>query len=377
MFKLNKFAFILIFVITILIVVIALIIKSDNAFISNKTTISNISPDFSRSNSSEEEGSTLPSSAITISLVGDCTLGTDDKFDPSTNFTSLLKQNNNNYAYFFKNVAEIFKNDDYTTANLETTFTKTNVKSPKLFNFKGDPNYAQILNDGYIEGVNIDNNHIMDFMGNGLKDTKDALTAKGIDYFGLGSVVLKDIKGHKFAFLGYSGVEEDDSFNENSIKTMKMDINKLKEEGYIVIINIHWGQESQYYPNDTQKRIGHMAIDWGADLIVGHHPHVIEGIELYKGKFICYSLGNFCFGGNSNPPDQDSFIFQIKFSFLGDDFTSNQARVIPCSVSSINSKNDYCPTPLVSSKKESLLEKINKLSFNLKNKITDQFISVE
>lgn len=156
----------------------------------------------------------------------------------------------------------------------------------------------------------------MDFKQKGLVDTINSLSAYGVNYFGEGNVWTTEIKGHKFAFLGYSRVQEDDSFDENSIKTMKQDIEKFKSEDYTVIINIHWGTESQYTPNDLQKRVAHLAIDSGADLIVGHHPHVIEGIELYKGKYICYSLGNFSFGGNSNPPDYDTYIFQIQYIYI-------------------------------------------------------------
>lgn len=319
----------------------------------------------------------LKKSEVTISLIGDCTLGTDDQFDYSRSLPGVFKKNGNNYSYFFKNVFEVFKNDDYTSANLETTLTNSSQKLPKLFNFKGDPTYAKILKLGSIEGVNISNNHMVDFMSKGEEDTKSALKAEEIDYFGNGNVCIKELKGHKFAFLGYSGVQEDDSFDEVSIKTLKQDIEKFKQEGCTVIINIHWGTESQYYPNETQKRIAHYAIDNGADLIVGHHPHVIEGIELYKGKYICYSLGNFCFGGNSNPPDYDTFIFQTKIKFVDDKIEASGVRVIPCSISSVSSINDYCPTPLTEDKKENLLTKLNKLSFNLTSKINDEFTFIE
>jgi poly-gamma-glutamate synthesis protein (capsule biosynthesis protein) len=176
----------------------------------------------------------------------------------------------------------------------------------------------------------------MDFMAKGFEDTKAALNTANVNYFGEGNIWTTEVKGHKFAFLGYSGVQEDDSFDETSLKTMKTDIEKLKLQSYIVIINFHWGTESTYYPNELQKKIAHSAIDSGADLIVGEHPHVIEGIEIYKGKYICYSLGNFCFGGNSNPPDYDTYISQVSFQYINGNLVSYGIKAIPCSLSSVS-----------------------------------------
>ena len=90
----------------------------------------------------------------------------------------------------------------------------------------------------------------------------------------------------------------------------------LKKAGaQVIIVNFHWGIEKQYTPDENQKALAHLAVDEGADLVIGHHPHVLEGIEEYNGKYICYSLGNFCFGGNSTPSDTDSMIVQQTFTF--------------------------------------------------------------
>ena len=89
----------------------------------------------------------------------------------------------------------------------------------------------------------------------------------------------------------------------------------MKKAGaQIIIVNFHWGIEKQYTPDENQKALAHLAIDEGADLVIGHHPHVLEGIEKYNGKYICYSLGNFCFGANRNPKDKDTMIFQQTFT---------------------------------------------------------------
>ena len=158
---------------------------------------------------------------------------------------------------------------------------------------------------------------------------------------------------------------------------MKADILALKDNNNVVIINFHWGNENQYSPIDAQKQLARFAIDNGADIILGHHPHVIQGIEQYKNRIIAYSLGNFCFGGNSNPKDKDTFIFQSDFKFTNDNLTSIGVRVIPCSISSVDYKNDYCPTPLKGDAKTNLLRKLNDLSPNSGFKISDEFFYID
>lgn len=308
-------------------------------------------------------------SEVLLTSVGDCTLGRDDKYSYENSLPYIFKKNNSDYSYFFKNVYEIFKNDDITTANLEGTFTNSTTKASKQFTFKAPADYAKILTNGSIEGVNLSNNHIYDYLDNGFQDTQKALEAVNVPFFGEGNIWKTQIKGIKFAFLGYKGFYSSEIF----LKKLENDIKSLKSENSIVIINFHWGKEGSYYPVDSQKIIAHHAIDSGADLIIGHHPHVIEGIEKYKDRLICYSLGNFCFGGNKNPSDKDTMIIQVKFNFTNNKFTSYDLKVIPCSISSVNYMNDYCPTPLKGDRKTSLLEKINKISSNLDFKIDGQF----
>jgi len=308
-------------------------------------------------------------SEITISSVGDCTLGYDDDLGYSGSFPYIFDKNNKDYSYFFKNTTEIFKNDDLTTANLETTFTDATVKAEKTYNFKTPADQTKILTYGGIDAVNISNNHIYDYLDQGYEDTKTALTDAGIGFFGEGSRYIKEIDGVKFGFLGYRAFESSDSF----LNKLKTDIASLKAEGCIVIINFHWGVERSYSPNETQKKIARYAIDNGADMIIGHHPHVVQSIETYNNKIICYSLGNFCFGGNKNPSDKDTFIAQAVFNTENSVLKSIGFRVIPASISSVDSYNDYCPTPLTGTKKEDFLAKLNGLSPDAGFKVSDQF----
>jgi poly-gamma-glutamate synthesis protein (capsule biosynthesis protein) len=309
---------------------------------------------------------------IVLTSVGDITLGTDDNFDRSTSLPTLF-QKSNDPEYLFKNVSDIFKSDDVTTANLETTFTKSNVKKEKQFNFKGDPTLANTIVLGGIEGVNISNNHIYDYNKQGFDDTISTLKNYKINYFGEGNKWITTIKGVKLGFLGYKGWSTDTSIQ----KQIKADIAALKADNCIVIINFHWGDEGKYTPNDTQKTLAHLAIDNGADLVVGHHPHVVQGIEKYKDRYIAYSLGNFCFGGNSNPSDKDTFVLQNKFVIEDEKLSSIGIKIFPASISSVTYKNDYKPTILSGTEGTRVLEKINKLNINVPSEIKNDFIFID
>lgn len=311
-------------------------------------------------------------SDITVSSVGDCTIGYDDNFGYTNSFPYVFKKNNSDYSYFFKNTADIFKNDDITTANLETTFTNATIKAVKTYNFKASPDYTKILTNASIEAVNISNNHIYDYLNQGFEDTKASLTNSKISYFGEGNKYITEIKGVKLGFLGYNAFVCGNDF----LNKLKSDISFLKSQGCIVIINFHWGIEGSYSPNETQKEIAHFAVDNGADMIIGHHPHVIQGIEQYKNRIICYSLGNYCFGGNTNPIDKDTFIVQTIFKTENNKLVNYGIRVIPCSISSVSYINDYCPTPMTGTIKESFLKKLNNISPNAGFKISDQFFFI-
>ncbi|KOA19393.1 capsule biosynthesis protein CapA [Clostridium homopropionicum DSM 5847] len=309
---------------------------------------------------------------ILLSSTGDCTLGSDDKYSYEDSLPHVLKKNNNDYSYFFKNVYSIFSSDDITTVNFEGTLTNSSTKADKQFAFKAPPEYAKILSSSSIEGVNLSNNHIFDYLNIGFKDTKEALKKENIKYFGEGNTWIEEVKGVKLGFLGYKGY-----YNSKELQNkIKNDISELKSKNCIIIINFHWGDEGSYEPNSTQKSLAHFAIDNGADLIIGHHPHVLQGIEKYKNRIICYSMGNFSFGGNKNPSDKDTMIVQVKFKTQNSMLKSYDLKVIPCKISSVNYINDYRPTPVSGNKKEELLNKINNLSKNLGFKLDGNFYNI-
>ena len=130
----------------------------------------------------------------------------------------------------------------------------------------------------------------------------------------------------------------------------------------------HWGIEGDHYPNDYQQAAAHRIIDWGADLVVGNHPHVLQGMEVYNGKMICYSLGNFCFGGNKNPADKNTAIYQQAFTLINGELQPGiDAQIIPCTLSSVSSYNDFRPTVASGEKAQEICNLMNTYSQNCSN----------
>lgn len=302
-------------------------------------------------------------STLTISSMGDCTLGTDENFDSSTNLPSYYKQYGADY--FFKNVKSILEKDDLSIVNFEGTLTTQTARENKAFAFKAPPEYADILSNSSVEAANTANNHSSDYGAQSYEDTIETLTEAGIAPFGYDTVNI--IKLGKIK-VGMTGIYELKDHLERK-EQVKQNIQAMKEHGAnLIIVNFHWGTERETSPDTNQRELAHLAIDQGADLVIGHHPHVLQGIEYYKGKSIVYSLGNFCFGGNSNPADKNSMIYQQTFSFKKEKVQKNaKENIIPCSISSTSTRNDYCPTPMEGTQKQALLDLIAKYNEAIAN----------
>lgn len=296
--------------------------------------------------------------SIQITTVGDCTLGTDESFDYSTSLNAAYEANGK--EYFFQNVRSIFQADDLTIANAEGTFTTSDTREDKLFAFKADPEYALIFSSSSVEAVTLANNHSHDYGEQSFEDTKSALDTAGVVHFGYDETALMNVKGVK---VGLVGIYELKDHMERATQ-LKENIAKVKKEGaQLVIVVFHWGNEKEESPDSNQTQLGRLAIDEGADLVVGHHPHVLQGIEKYKGRYIAYSLGNFCFGGNSYPSDMDTMIFQQTFTVDKNGVKKDdQIKVTPCSISSATGFNNYQPTPVHGSEATRILTKINQRS---------------
>lgn len=298
--------------------------------------------------------------SLTLSVVGDCTLGTDETFDYDTSLNAYYE----NYGadYFLQNVRSIFSADDLTIANFEGTLTDSDEREDKTFAFKAPASYASVLSGSSVEAVNTANNHSHDYGDQGFDDTLAALDDAGIVHFGYDETAVMDIKGIKVGMVGiyelYDHLDREQQLKDN--------IAKVQADGaQLIVVIFHWGNETETVPDSNQTTLGRMAIDLGADLVCGHHPHVLQGIETYKGKNIVYSLGNFCFGGNSSPSDMDTMIYQQTFTIDADGVKNdNVTNIIPCSISSAayDGYNNYQPTPAEGDEATRILEKINERS---------------
>lgn len=296
---------------------------------------------------------------ITITCAGDCTLGTDSAFGGVT-LPVEVKNQNGDYSYFLKNVQPYFSTDDLTIINFEGTLTERGSREPKTFAFKGDPEYTKILTEGSVEAVTLANNHSKDYGEVSMEDTQMYLDEAGVVWFENLNTRVVDVKGVKVGLVGLYALNG--TAEENLPKAME----QVKNEGAdIIIVQVHWGIEGDNYPQDSQVALAHEAIDSGADLVIGHHPHVLQGVEKYKGKMIAYSLGNFCFGGNQNPSDKDTMIFRQSFTVKNGEITDSEYEIIPCSISSVSSRNNYQPTPAEGSERDRIAAKIDKFSANL------------
>ena len=297
------------------------------------------------------------SRTVTITCTGDFTIGGDNYHKKGKKFYTELKKNNDDINFTMANVREIFRKDDLTIVNFEGTFTDTKYVPEKKkgndFLFNISPTYANVLSDNFIEAVTLENNHIMDHGDEGLEDTKAALQEQNVIYStseALGEYWIDDT--YRIAILAYMCIDRYDKpvgGYDNLYDKVAADIKQAKEEyGYpIVIVAFHWGNELDYKPTERQIKMGRLAVDSGADLVIGHHSHRINPIEEYKGVYICYSLGNFCFSGNDRPKDMNSYLFQTRFRISKNGAVTNTGfRIIPIRITSLKDRNDYVPTQI-------------------------------
>ena len=242
---------------------------------------------------------------LTVTFAGDCTLGTDINYENERSFNSRWQAEEGDATYFLRNVADLFGSDDLTVVNMEGALTEGGERADKKFAFRGKPEYAKILSSASVEAATLANNHSQDYGQTGYDDTIAALDAEGVQSFGYDRIAYVDVKGVKVALIG------------------------------------------SYFPEDSAENTKEMTDNIAAaraDLVVGSHPHVVQGWEVYQGRYLVYSLGNFCFGGNTNPDDKDCLIFQQTFTVTGDEVAKNDdVDFIAASVSTETDRNTYQP----------------------------------
>ncbi len=272
-----------------------------------------------------------------LSFVGDCTLASTTYNKPlSVSYENVV---GDNYAYPFEKTVQYFVDDDFTFANLECALTTTTASDTKNFTFRADPAYTQILTAGSVEFVTLGNNHVLDYGEQGYLDTKAALNAAGIAFAGRDEGTIYETEsGLRIGVYAAS-------FGKT--QQIKDGVAALKTAGAeFVVAALHWGDEGSYRTNALQREQGKAAIDAGADLVIGSHPHTLQPVEEYNGKYIYYSIGNWSFGGNTAPRDPDTIILKVSVKRDIDGTVSLvERRHIPCACTGVAGGNNYQPVP--------------------------------
>ncbi len=291
---------------------------------------------------------------LTISAAGDCTLGTDESFGYEGTFPASYDAANGDASVFLKGVASIFAHDDLTLVNMEGALTESTDRQDKTFAFKGKADYVRVLTEGSVEAATLANNHSYDYGNEGYWDTFGTLGKAGVMPFGYEESPVMLIKGIPVGLIGINDL------TGGAETQLIAELEKVKRKGArLIICYFHWGTELEPYADENQRDLAHLAIDHGAHLVLGAHPHIVQGTETYKGRRIIYSLGNFCFGGNSNPRNKDALIYQERFAFEdGYLHGSDGGTLIACRISSTPYYNDYRPVLYEGAEKERVLQKI-------------------
>ncbi|MEC4185242.1 CapA family protein [Adlercreutzia sp. R21] len=299
---------------------------------------------------------------VTITFAGDCTLGTEERFDQSTAFPAVYEKKGPDY--FFANVKDTLSADDLTVANCECVLTQANTREDKEYAYKGDPAYASLFAEASIDAVSVSNNHNRDYGAESYDDTIVALAEAGVDAFGDDLIVYEEVKGVKVALIGAKMISAP---LEEMQPKVEAAIHEAQNAGaQIIVVFMHWGIMREYTPTDDMITLAHAAIDAGATTVVGAHQHVVQGYEKYHGRYIAYGLGNFCYGGSLTLRDPDCYLFRQTFTVSENGVEADDAvEIIPCLISSSSDRNNYQPTLAEGSDKERIEQKIADSSANI------------
>jgi poly-gamma-glutamate capsule biosynthesis protein CapA/YwtB (metallophosphatase superfamily) len=309
-------------------------------------------------------GVTDKSPLITICAVGDLMM--------SSWIIDVVKENGVDFP--FDSTRFLLKKGDITIANLEAPLTETgSAYKDKTFTFKVPPSFIDGIKRSGIDVVTLANNHILDFGIQGLSNTITILDSNNIKHIGAGknrsfacAPTIVDFYGIKVGFLGFSMTYPKEFWaKKNSWGTCYPDeallyrvISESEKNADLTVVSFHWGAEKRETPKDYQTFFARKAIDFGADLVLGHHPHVLQGLELYKNKLIAYSLGNYVFGSYSNNA-KDSIVLEAELTLNG----LLSAKVYPISV--FNATVNFQPVLHKGKKLKAVLDHLNEISKDL------------
>ncbi len=295
---------------------------------------------------------------ITLSFAGDCTLGSQEYLrERKGSFDSYIKELGMEYP--LEKVRDIFLQDDWTVVNLEGVLADSakGENKKQTYRFRGPASFTEILTLSGVDMVNLSNNHTDDYGKTGLQSTKDNLNTAGIAYCHTEEVYILEKSGIRIAFLGINITEYATLGKKLNKKIASL---KTEENCQFVVVNFHYGWEYSFVHNKKQRLTSHEVILSGADLVVGTHPHVVQGVENYKNRLILYSIGNFSFGGNMklNPRSLQAYIAQVTLCFENGAFKSQQLNIISVHTSSTQPQNNFQPYLVTGDEAQAVVERI-------------------
>ena len=307
---------------------------------------------------------------ITLSAVGDCTLGRCHKMIYYESWDHLYDKYGSDY--FLQHVAEVFQNDDLTIANLEGVLSesaprqksffrqKTGLPDKKEYCHLGRPEYLEALTGGGVDVVSFANNHNIDYGLQGFTDTLDACAAYGMHVAYYDTVVRCEIQG---LTVGVLSVDASYCSREVTEGYLRAGMAELNRDCDLIAVCMHWGSNYEKAASREQIELGHLCVELGADVVFGCHAHILQGVERYKGRYIFYSLGNFTYGGRPKPKDVQTMIAQQTFTFVDGELQLDDAvQLIPCWMSGRKDINDYSPVIQTGSEAKKILKRINERS---------------
>ena len=287
-------------------------------------------------------GETEDAFSIVVSFTGDMLLASLHGKRAAGNFLDYAARQEP--EYFLQHVRPIFEADDFTVVNLENVLTDRNL-TPKekatdpAYWFRAPAATTDILTSSGVEAVSLANNHTGDYGTAGYKDTVKAVSAAGLEYGGNDRTFYLEKNGYRVAVICHG------LWSEGQAGTIIQRLRTAEKNSDFQVVFCHGGAEGVHAPEAWRVRASRRLIDNGADLVLGNHPHVLQPREVYKGKEIVYSLGNFCFGG-SRGPENRTVIYQLILRVENGELVNTASELIPCYVHTGGKVNNYCPAPI-------------------------------
>nr|WP_325211850.1 CapA family protein [uncultured Oscillibacter sp.] len=287
-------------------------------------------------------GETPESFGLVASFTGDMLLASLHGKRAAGNFLDVAARQGP--EYFLQYVRPIFEADDFTVVNLENVLTDREL-APKekstdpAYWFRAPTANTGILTSSGVEAVSLANNHTGDYGAAGYKDTVKAVSAAGLEYGGNDRTFYLEKFGYRVAVICHGLWEESQA--EAIIRRIKA----AEQDSDFQVVFYHGGAEGVHTPEAWRVRASRRLVDNGADLVLGNHPHVLQPREIYKGKEIVYSLGNFCFGGSRGPRNR-TVIYQLILRVEDGKLAEASSELIPCYVHTGGKVNNYCPAPI-------------------------------